>query len=194
MIITHELRVELSHITPASLPGRVARGCYGKRPEVPNDHYDRQLTQNLLNSGHHEPLECSLVVFDCLLPKFVCAQLNRHRIGIGRCQQSLRLSFAKPMFFWPKDIVLSKESEDRFQADANLIERLRTTKARKREREILQRHISEHVMVEYSTWFNMRQWLSLVQKRLADDAQEETRRTVALMQEAILKTDWRFVL
>lgn len=194
LTITHELQVKLVHITPASLPGRVARGCYGKRPDEPNDHHDRQLTHNLLGVGHHEPLECSLVVFQCLLPKFVCSQLNRHRIGIGRCQQSFRLSFAKPMFFWPKDVVLLKDSEDRFKADAELIERLRTNKARKREREILQRHVSDHVIVEYCTWFNMRQWLSLAQKRLADDAQEETQRTVSMMQGAIMATDWAEVL
>lgn len=194
MKLTSELEVKLTYITPAALPGRAARGCYGKRPDEPNDEDDRQLTRNLLAVGHHEPLECSLAVFECLLPVFVCSQLNRHRIGIGRCQQSLRLSFAKPTFFWPKDVVLSKEDEDRLQADANLIESLRTSKARKREREIRQRLISDHVIVEYCTWFNVRQWLSLAQKRLADDAQEETRRTIAMMQEALMKTDWKDVL
>ena len=194
MRITHQLEVSLAFATPAMLPGRAARCCYGKRCLQPNGENDNALTRNLRTSSHLEPWECSLVLFECVLPKFVCAQLNRHRIGIGRCQQSLRLSFAEPTFFWPLDIPLPKSSEDRFRADEALIRSLRERKARKREREILQRHVSDHIMVEYSTWFNMRQWLSLVQKRLADDAQEETQRTVALMRDALMQTDWKDVL
>jgi thymidylate synthase ThyX len=194
MIITSEIQVSIIHSTPASLPGRVARCCYGKRKDVPDDKADITLSANLLNSGHHEPIECSLIVFECLLPKFVCSQLNRHRIGIGRCQQSLRLSFAEPTFFWPQDLELSAASRARFADDARLISMLREQKATKREREILQRHISEHLIVQYSTWFNTRQWITFSKRRLAHDAQRETQQAVRLMEDAILLTDWKDVL
>jgi Trm5-related predicted tRNA methylase len=89
---------------------------------------------------------------------------------------------------------MPKASADRFREDAALIRSLHERKASKREREIVQRHVSGHVMVEYTTWFNMREWLSLAEKRLSLEAQEETRQTIALMQDAILNTDWKDVL
>lgn len=194
MIITSKLEVTLIHSTPATLPGRVARCCYGKRKDEPDNEADLTLSRNLLTAGHHEPIECSLFVFECLLPKFVCSQLNRHRIGIGRCQQSLRLSFAEPTFFWPDDLELSAASRSRFADDERLIVALHNNKASKREREIFQRHISEHLMVQYTTWFNIREWISLSQKRLDSHAQRETQQAVQLMQDAILLTDWKDVL
>ena len=191
MIITHEMQVQLTYITPAFLPGVVARNCYGNatRPHSVEDNLG--LSQRLLKAGHHEPLECSLVVFQCTLPKFVCNQLNRHRIGIGRCQQSLRFSFAEPTFFWPRDIPLSQETERRFAGDEQIICSLKEEHAKKREREIHQRLISDNIMVQYSTWFNMRQWLSLAQKRLDSHAQKETQEVVRMMQEQIMATDWK---
>lgn len=192
MQIRFEMDVRLVHITPAFLPGQMARVCYGKRGSHSKEE-DEALSSKLYHAKHHEPLECSLAVFECTIPKFIANQLNRHRIGIGRCQQSLRFSYAEPTFYWPKDIPLVAEAEKRFADDEQLILSLRTGQAKRRGREILQRLISDNIMVQYSTWFNMRQWLSLTQKRLGPEAQKETRDVVNMMQEQIMTTDWKQV-
>lgn len=192
MIITSILDVDLSYVSCASLPGQAARSCYGKRGSGDYDQ-DLALTRALYLNKHFEPFECSLIMFECVLPKFVCSQLNRHRVGIGRCQQSLRLSFAEPTFFWPSDVPVSEDSQLRFENDERLILQLRSMKAKKRTREILQRHICDHVMVQYSTWFNAREWLQLKEKRMSEDAQPETKKTIGMMQDLIMTTNWKEV-
>lgn len=197
MKITNSLNVNLTFHTPPNLVGRAARPCYGKRPSLESAVYedDVKLASALLNKKHLEPLECSLFVVECDLPKFLCSQLNRHRVGIGRCQQSLRLSKPEDVtFYWREGVPLPKGVEDRFRADEALIRQVIEEKQGKEQREMILRLVNDLLMVQYTTFFNAREFLSLYEKRNANDAQLEARMFVRALYEQIIETDWRHVL
>ena len=188
--ITSKMQVRLISFSEPSLVGQAARACYGNTLE--DEASNIALAVKLRTIKHHEPLENSHVYFECLIPKFVASQLNRHRVGIGRCQQSLRLSYAKPFFYWPEDVPLSKDDLTLIKGAVDLISVL--TKANKREREIRQRLIPDNLMIEYRTWFNIREFLTLCDRRLDSQAQVETRVVVAMMRDQLMLTKWAAVL
>lgn len=192
MKIQQNIDVKLTLFTPPSLPGRAARACYGKRPDLlqANQEDDLRLARALLAAEHMEPFECSLLVFECLLPKFLCSQLNRHRIGVGRCQQSLRMSFPEAIFYWRPGVPLPKSIEDRFREDEAILRQASECRIPKTERELVLRQVSDNLMVQYTTWYNFREFLELCKKRGEKGAQLEAREYVALAQEQVFATPW----
>jgi thymidylate synthase ThyX len=184
------MTVRLISFSEPSLVGQAARACYGKTSD--DELSNIALAAKLRRIKHMEPLENSHVYFECVIPKFVASQLNRHRIGIGRCQQSLRLSYAKPLFFWPDDTEITENDLAIIKASVDLIKRLAS--AKQREREIRQRLIPDTLMVEYRTWFNIREFLTLCERRLDRHAQIETRIVISLMRDQLMMTPWAPVL
>lgn len=189
MIITNEITVKLRFSSPVPLIGHAARACYAKGD---NPDHDSELAAKLVKMKHMEPLENSLFYFTCKIPKFVCAQLNRHRVGIGRCQQSLRYSIAEPTFYWPDDMEMPPYIRMRLENDANILASL--SEMSQREREVHQRLVSDLLVVEYRTWLNAREFLSLCERRLHPSAQRECRAVVARMRDELMLTPWAGIL
>jgi len=188
--ITSEINVHLFEYTKPRLCGRAARACYDNGDKTEQD--DIELTNKLLIAQHMEPLENSHLYFECLIPKYVASQLNRHRVGIGRCQQSLRLSLAKPLFFWPDDVPLFEDDMTIIAQAIALIDDLKN--ANRREREIRQRLIPDNLMVQYRTWMNFREFLQLIDKRLTVHAQKECKAVVQRMVDCVMMTEWSEIL
>ena len=87
------------------------RNCYRSHDKITDDSYVR-FNNNLMERGHHSPLEFANATFEIVTSRDVMAEITRHRTGVAFCIQSQRyvldnkegeISFIKPDFYIAHD-------------------------------------------------------------------------------------------
>lgn len=177
-------QVHLTYATPFALVPESARFCYAPVGESKGEEKDINTAKALIRHDHGEPQECSLFVFDLYLPEFVIKQFNRHRVGVGRCENSLRYQKLEEI-----KLYFSREEWDRQPisvavaltlVDA-LVELMQDHQTTKREREQWQRLMPRNTMTHQRLWLNFRALTHFLKKRMAKDAQLEAQWAAKMM-------------
>ncbi|MEM4166611.1 MAG: FAD-dependent thymidylate synthase [Candidatus Bilamarchaeaceae archaeon] len=188
--ISNKIEIKLVYYTPPWLPGWLASASHGGKISEIDKNDALELTKKLLKWGHLEPLETSLFVFDCKIPLFVANQLNRHRIGCGRTQQSLRYCKITDIELYYHDGNAPEHDMPLINSFLNYIENIASKASCIQEKEQINRMLPSRIMIKYRCYFNFRSFMHLLEMRDKNNVQPETRYTVQLMKSEIIKTDW----
>jgi thymidylate synthase ThyX len=185
------MKADLAFCTPVELIAESARFCYAPVGESKGEVADLNLIKSLIDNGHDEPQQCSLLVFDLYAPLFVLSQFNRQKVGAGRCQNSLRYQkIEDAKFYFPTD-ALDDPDVDQWLRDfeALTMPLIQRHQANKRQREVWQRLLPPNILVHLRCWHNFKSLTHFFGNRLSPHAQYEARVVASLMYDNLSRFD-----
>lgn len=188
---TQALDVRLVYYTPPWLVGWMASASHGGKITDVDKDAAVELAQKLLKWRHMEPFEASLFVFDCRIPLYVASQLNRHRVGCGRTQQSLRYCNMQDAELYFPTAELSDAEKSMLSALSDYTEHVLSDAKSVKEKEHANRLLPANIMIRYRCYYNFRSFLHLLEMRDKEHVQPETRQVVRMMKESVMNTEWR---